>query len=452
MDFSTSPLYAEIQDAITNCDGASQVAYRAIIHLDDQGHTVTPQAVGNFTTTADFVNNFADEQGIELVVTLGEYAKLIYPNRTRLQITLTKSTLFENSSGSNKNEPEQSERYTAILKEDRSAPTQMQGFEVRSKEDLDLGGVITLQFQIFSKAVERLRVMQCGTIHRRNSVEAIMRAEITRAFQRVEVDASKRLLGVTVFPAANNKVYEQVIVDQATMVVDLPGFLHRNYGVYNAGLGTYIRGRQWHVYPLYDTSITHQQAKSLTIYIVPKRLFPEMERTYRVKDDSISIISSSDTDFRGDNDINYVDTGNGMRFTDADALFNNFVDVKDNRAVTRRKATVNELAAVKQSTGVNYAPVNNRPITANHQVQYSELAAKKGGYLQLFWQNSDPQLLIPGQAVRIMYFDKDRVQQAHGILHKVVSMAAKVGGYQTPKHVHATKLTIFTTLRRGDQS
>lgn len=451
MDFAVSPLYQEVQEVAANCDGASQVSYSAIIHTDDAGNSVTPQTVLNVTSTSDFVGNYADEMGVRVVVTLGQYAKRIYPNRTHLQITLTKKTLFENSTGADKNAPTESERYTAVLVEDRSAPTQMQGFEVRTEEDLDLGGVIELQFQIFSKAVERLRVMQCGTGYRRNSVEAIIRAEITRSFQRVEIDEKKRLLGVTMFASNNDKVYEQVVVDHACEVVNLPGLLQRNYGVYNAGLGTYIRGRQWYVYPLYDTSVYTKQTKMLTVYILPKKRFPEIERTYRVRGDSIAILTSSDTDFRGDNDINYVDTGNGVRFSDADTLFNNFVSVKDNKAVASRQSSSNELVAAKQSSGITYAPISKRPITANHCVHFSELAAKRGGMLQLFWQNSDPQLLIPGQGVRIVYFDKDNLNEAYGVLHGTTSMAAKVGSYQTDKHVHATKLNIFTTLRLSSQ-
>jgi hypothetical protein len=451
MEFDRTPLGQDLQDVYNNCDQASQLTVSALIHLDDVGNTVTPQVVISFSDDRDFANNYAAEIGIEVEVPIGTYALKIYPNRTQLQMTVTQTRLKENSTAADERRPSESERFTAILIEDRAAPTQMQGGEVKTEESLNLLGTINLKFQLFSKTVEKLRVVQCGGPARQVKMAELMKVTISRCADAIKLTDTQKLLGVTMHPTDNQEVLEQAIVPHGTLVVDLPGYLQNRYGVYNAGIGTFIHNRQWYIYPLYDTNTFGQQNKTVSIYILPKRKFPELERTYRLKDDSLAILVTTDVDFRGDNDINYVQSGNGIRFLDASKVMNGFVEGKGNRGVVSRKANTNELLSTKQSTGITFAPISKRDISSNYCIQYTEMAAKKGGFLQLHWMNSNSAMILPGQCVRIVYFDKEEMKYAFGVIHRVQHMVTKVGAWTTPKHTSATKLTLFTNLRVGNQ-
>lgn len=450
-EFHSTPLQQDLEDVLANCNKDAQVTYRAVIHYDDQGGTVDAYVVNSITDDRDYLNNYAAEIGVEVEVGIGKYAKRIYPNRTQLQVTLTRLTLKEGSTAVDMDRIPESERFTAVLVEDRSAPTQMQGSEVKSEESLDLLGTIPLKFQLFSKAVEKLRVAQCGGIARQVKVAELVKTTISRAAESTQLNDNQKLLGVTMLEASNQETLEQIVIPHGTLVVNLPGIIQQRYGVYNAGLGTFIHNRQWYIYPTYDTSLFAKQTKTVTVYILPKRKFPEIERTYRVKDDSIAILVTSDVDFRGDNDINYVQSGNGARFLDASTVLDGFVDGKGNKGVISRNKTSVEMVANKRADKINYAPVSKRDISSNFCVQYTELAAKRGGLLQLHWINSDPKLILPGQCVRIVYFDQEVMKEAYGVIHRAQHILSKVGSWTMDKHVQATKLNIFTNLKTRDQ-
>jgi hypothetical protein len=225
-------------------------------------------------------------------------------------------------------------------------------------------------------------------------------------------------------------------------VVDTPGYLQYRYGIYNAGLGMYLQNKNLFVYPLYDTSNFNTSKKTLTLINLPKRKFTDIERTFEVIGDMVTVLVTGETGFRDDSGVHYLNAGNGARFTDADALMSAPVTTKNNKTVMKRDANNSEFIT-GTAIGVDNAATTKQRITANPFVAYSDQAAKRGGMMTVVWQNSDPTILLPGMAVKMLYLDGDTIVEVYGVLHRVQHVAIKYKGFSSARFRQETKLGIF---------
>jgi hypothetical protein len=216
--------------------------------------------------------------------------------------------------------------------------------------------------------------------------------------------------------------------------------------VYNSGLGSYIQGNNWYIFSLYDTSRFHEAKKTLTVFVLPKKKFPEVERTYRIKGDSTVIITTTETDFRGDNDIQFVTQGAGVRFTEASKVMEDFGTSSGNKTTVERKKNNNEFMFVGREDGINFAPVTQDRVTSNPFQHYTDLAARRGGLFKMNWENSNPNLIFPGMMVRIVYLDHDVMKDAYGVVLAGIHRVVKVGEMNTIKHSCNSQLYVFTNL------
>jgi hypothetical protein len=451
MEIEKTPLYMEMLDVMANCDRKSQVAWKAMIHLDDQGNTYETLNVASVNLRRDYVQSFGDEMSCVISIPLGKYAKRIYPNRNHLQITLMRIPLLENSTRMDIDAEMGTERYSAVLIEEGPAITQMQGTETNDEEALDLVDILDVKFQLFNKAVEQLRLTQVGGIYRKTDMGQLLLTVLTCAFGQLKVDDQRNLLGVDLVEPSHQEKKEQVVVPHGLLLTDFPGFLQKRFGVYSSGLGSYIQNKYWYIFPLFDTTRFQTTLRTLSIYILPKRKFSEIERTYRTTSSTVSIITTSDTDFRGDNDINYINSGNGIRFTSADTMMDGFQVTRDNKTTIARSRNNSEFSSSERDDGLNFAPVAHTRITSNPFVHYSELASRKGGILRLNWENSNPQVIEPGMVARIAYFDQGEIKEAYGVVLGATHMTVKVGDYNTLKHTSNSQLVLFTNLKSVTQ-
>jgi hypothetical protein len=95
-----------------------------------------------------------------------------------------------------------------------------------------------------------------------------------------------------------------------------------------------------------------------------------------------------------------------------------FVDVKDNKAVSKRKRANNEYYTKNNYNKENYAPISSNNISDNLFKETSKLAGKDGYYLSFVWQNSIPKYILPGMMTKILYLDEGKVREAEGCIVK----------------------------------
>ena len=444
MEIEHTSLFTDAKAIMASGKTTANVSWEIVVHYDnsEDAEVLVPIHLQSVNIIRDYVGDFADTVTVSMLMGLGDYAHLVYPNRVRLEVTLIQRQLQEGSGELDNSAPQISERFKAILIDTQQAPTIAQGQEHNSRHALNLTQVITVNFQLINKAVEQLRVQATGAIYRGVVPKDALTAIITNALGRVKVDDTRKILGVEVMDVDNLSKLEQLVIPHGTRVVDVPGIVQERYGVYNSGLGSYIQGSNWFVFPLYDTQVFNKRDATITLLIMPKRKFSNIERTFTVEDGSVTALVTGQTGFQDDSGTNTLNIGNGARFISADNLMETPVSTGGNKARISRKSNNREFVA-EQDAPLNHVAFKDRRIASNPFPVYSELAAINGGMLRCVWQNSDASLVQPGMSAKIIYVDGDDVKSIYGIVHRVSHVSHNLGAIGEPRYKGNTMLDIF---------
>lgn len=450
-EVENTPLYHEVIDVLVKCDHNTQAYWTVTFILNDNGDIYEPMQLTQLSIVRDYMGGYVDMVGISALIPAGKYAERIYKNRNTLSAILTRTPLLERSTTVDTTKPVMSVEFTAILKENKGTDRQLNGDEIKDERAMDLKMLIDAEFQLFSKVAEQVRITTVGGIYRNCTVEELMRYIITDTTGKYKIDSTKKLAGVDIVPTHNPVKQPQVVIPHGVHLYDLPGFMQKTYGVYNAGLGSFIQGKHWYIFSLFDTNRFFKTKKTFTLYLLPKRKFPEIERTYRILGDDISIICTTTTEFKADTNLSQMINGNASRFTDASKVMSGFGKTKGNRFVTDRKANNFEIKTDKSEVKFDYTPVHENRITSNPFQAYTDMALSKGGIFTVLWENSSPNILTPGMPCRIVYYDRDVIKEGYGVLVSANHIVQKVGDFNMRKHTTNSRLRIFANLKFDKQ-
>lgn len=444
MEIEDTPLYQEAREIMENGATETNFGYRILIHYGEN-QTLSPLKTTSLNNLRDYVKSFTDVMTLSVVMGLGDYARLIYPNRNNLQVSIQKLPQGEQSETGDGDAAMDTEIFSATLIDQDRSPTDGQGAEANDRETLNLTQIVDVSFQLYNKALEQVRLMSVGATMRNSTVDAALRAILTKESQRANVGEERAVVGVDLVPVSNKDKHEQIVVTHGTKLVDVPDLLQNRYGVYSAGLGTYIQNKFWHLFSLYDTTQFDDRQQTLTIIVLPKRKYSDMERTYRKRGDSLTVLMTGETAFKDDSGTDYLKEGNGARFNDASKLMDSVSKNTDNKAIISRKRNANEFTTDKRPDGIQHVPMSKERITANPFPIYSELAGRNGGLFKGVWQNADPKLLLPGMAVRIIYTDLGETKTLFGVLHGTQSVSHAVGDIKSEKFTTQTVVYVFVS-------
>ena len=441
-EIENTPLYREAQEIMNNGQTATNFGWRVLIHIAD-GQTFKPLKVVALNNMRNYSEGFTDITTLTVAVGLGAYARKIYPNRNNLQITLFKlpqGELSENDHGDN---PIEAERFSATLLDEGKAPTEGQGVEANSEYELDLTNIVDVHFQLFNKSMEQIRLMSVGGIFRNCTMETLLRSVLTKEAAKADVDQERAIVGVDLVPVSNHDKHPQVVLTHGVKLVDVPDFLQKRYGIYNAGLGSYVQNKFWHIFPLFDTTQFNDRQQTLTILVMPQRKYSDIERTYRQRGDSLTVLMTGESAFKDDGGTQYLNDGNGARFSDAAKQMEAVSTNRDNKAIVSRARNANEFTTDKRPDGIQHVPMAKDRITSNPFPIYSGLASRNGGWFKGVWQNSDPKLILPGMMTRVIFTDQNETREMYGVVHRAQHVSMGVGDITSEKFTTQTVVDIF---------
>ena len=445
MEIEFTPLYTETTNVINNGVTTANNSLSAVVHYgEDPTDIVTPLYLVSVNYIRDYVSNFGDEITCTMHIPLGQYARLIYPNRLNLQVTLIKTTLDEVTDDDNLDSGIETELYNAVLLNDNPSPTVGQGAESNDIDALDLTQIVDVHFQLYNDSLEQIRVIQTGGIIRSSTVEDAILTTLTSSSQDIKVENEKAIEGIDMVDADNTDEKGQIVIPHGTRIIDLPDFIQQRVGVYNSGIGSYIQDNFWYIYPLFDTSHFEKRLYTLNIIILPKRKFSNIERTFQEQNGVLTILITGDAGFRDDNGTHQLMFGNGARFADASSLMDVAGNTSGNKTLIKRNKNNSEFLANKNiANGVNNAPVHSSRITSNPFKVYSELASYNGGMYKCVWENSDHSLIQPGMLAKINYVDEGGIQTLFGVVHVLTHISQRYSGFSIDKFKNQTILNIF---------
>lgn len=444
MEFEQTSLFREATNIVSGAAKPVHFLWQADIHAG--GQTYTALKVQQIDFKRDFENNYAEIAVVRLVVLAGTYAYRLYPNQSNIDVTMYRTPIGETSSSPNPDTQRQTERYTATLVDRGNPLLEGNAAASRSEEAMNTADIVEVEFQLTNKALEQIRMMSVGGIYRASTNEEVIKYVLTQASSSVKVDGVRAPKGVDMVKASNQTQRDHIVIPQGTKVVSLPNYLHNKCGgVYSTGMGYYLQGDYWYVYPCYDTKRFNEAPKTLTVINVPKNKFPNSPRTYRKDGRNTVIMATGEVSFKDNSDARQLNEGNGVRFADANQFMGTgFATTKNNRVTMSRGDNVSEFVASPRPNGMNNVQVSDNPITSNPFNEYSKMAQRQGSYISLVWESSLPELIFPGMPVRMLYLEGDVIREIYGVVlqtHDVVQMVG--AGLTVDRHSSTTALAIF---------
>lgn len=443
MEIEQTSLWREVQ-AVVNSP-SKPVHYLWLAELEIAGNVYKALKVNSIDFLSNYEGNYADEIIVELSLSGGTYAKRIYPFKENINCTLFRYPLNEIGDTPNAEAYIQTEIYTATLLDTGNPMLESNGMNSPSEETLNLTNIFQIQFQLVNKALEQLRMISVGGVYRGVTTEDVIKAVLTSNSKRIQVEFARSIVGVDMVPASNQMKREHVVIPQGTRLVHIPEYIQKKCGgVYSSGLGYYLQGDYWYVYPCYDTTRFSQASRTLTVINIPTNKLPGIERTYRRNGQNLVVLATGEVRFRDNSEALQLNAGNGTRFADADRFLGNFSATTNNRTVVSRKINNSELVSTTRLTGNQNVQLSDQAINANSFEEYSKLARRQGSVLSFIWENSLPNLIYPGTMVRVLYMEESIIKDVYGVVlkaHHYVQMHGQ--GMTNGRHICRTMLSIF---------
>lgn len=445
MEIMNSPLAADINDILNAKDDNSDAYWRAEIVAN--GKTLEVLKVISHDNLQDFEENYCDVFVVQCLIGQGTYTYKIFPYLDNLELVLYREPLTEKGSFRDPNQKVYSQRYRATIINPRAPviTSRMADEEALNLQDLE---VLSVQLQDFF--IEQLRTVMHGTIYRKMTLADIVKYVLTLGAKTIKIDDKYRPLGVEMVDAVNTTVREQTPIPQGTIkLVDVPQYVHSCCGgIYPSGFSYYMSRRMWYVFPSYDTTRFKKSQKTLTIIRIPSNRMPNVERTYLQNGNNLKVLVTGDISTADNSESMILNEGNGIRFADASKMIDGFVTTKNNATLASRGDLVNEVKAIDRPSGIDYAAMSPQRITTNKMVELSRIARRNGTMVILEWENSNPDLLIPGVPVKILYLSDDKVCELFGVLLKAHSFTGLRGtGITASRHSTSTALAVFVTKK-----
>lgn len=398
---------------------------KAVIHTPKQD--VPALFVESVDTLKDYVHHFSDVVNVSLVIPSEYYNALIYPNREKLEMTLTWNPLL-NQEGFEKNvaNPSTKIRYLAKLTEHSSKLVEGNHDQLSTPVTTNGGTMMTIQFQLIDPVIDALRYKTVGMIARNCIPMDFVRYCLTKFSKDLGQGIDSKIVGCNVVEGYSTEPREHLIVPHLTKLVSLPQYVNEHVGgIYPTGFSYYLRNQHWYIYPLWDMNLYAKSQRTLTIINVPSKVMPNANKTFRLTNQQVIILSTGEVRHLDTSETEKSNRGSAVRFIDSRKVVEGFGQTGGNKFVTDYGGNVVETALPPTDEYENsqrQALPDKLEVAMSYNLKYSELAERQGSKIMVTWENSQDDILYPGMPVRFIYKINDLPRQLYGTLLAVESM------------------------------
>ena len=415
-----TPIWLDVKKIFEKARNDIRYEMTASIHTKDDDYKV--YKVVSIDIVRDYTNNIGDDITIELRLPFGDYVKRLYPYRNNLELTLFRLPLSEYGDSVRKNKSRTSERFKAVFLPDQNPVVRASEFDNVDKFTLDISNLITVKLQLINRALEVLRIITVDGVFHNTANKDILRTLISEESKKLLIDGKPSIGGFDMVDPDNEEVQPQVLFPEGTLLSAVPTYLQeRMGGLYTSGVGNYFqfydKRTQWFVYPLYNTKrFDKEKGMKMVVYTIPRDRFPYVERTFLVNGNTLNVVATSDRKYADSAETDFMESGVGFRMSEARSFMRKFVKMTKEGPVGVRHLLNHEVGLREREDNLNYGPIADRDISANPFTQYSRIAAKDGGRINIVWQNADYQYLYPNMPIMVVYMEGDKVKKAKGVI------------------------------------
>lgn len=377
---------------------------------------IDPQRVEFFSLTRDYESGYGDIIILEVMVGRGTYAYRLIPHRDRLFVDITTTPLYLNSDASRSDTPTRTRRYRAVLMDQDNPALVGRSPIASSEDDLNTSGPRVVQFQLVEEGIYQTRMMSVGRIYRDDCPMNALRALLTETGRFRDGNNRRVIQGVDVAEGYNTAPRRHIVIPDGTPLMSVPTLLQEEEGgLYSTGVGCYLQGDHWYVYPLYDLTRFRKTPRTLTVLNVPANRFMGAEKTFRQTANQLVVVAAGDMTQQDPGLYNQLNQGNAVRFTNADRLLE-FVQTGGNKAVAQRDLNVLEFEGMEMKAGLTHARWSAQRAVSNQFKYLSELSKRNGRVVQVQWLHGDAQLLYPGMPVKFLTNADGTLKTLYGTL------------------------------------
>lgn len=422
-------------------------AYSLVYKNAGQTASTEVDRVVNIDYTKDYIKGFTDNIVVTVRLYKEDYINKLYPIRNALLIDLIQTQLPETESGSRLESPKIMKRtFRGILvnPEDVSNSAAHSG-DIKSTEDKQNQDkqFYECKIQLFDLNAELMRGMNFGQIAEDATPEDLCRSMISKAIDVMGKAASSpvnKLSGVNLsYYDKDSQKIPYIIIPHGTPLLKLPFYLQENYPVFkNFPIGSYIYEKYWYIYPIFDCN--NDNGAQLILSVVPKGQIKQPERTYYVNGNKVSIMCTGEVNTKDNSLTQAMNEGDGVTYFDTRKVKSESVVKKDDGIY------INAKGAKKQSDAAMYSTYLEGRIDSTPYKTAEKQAMAKGQLLSLKWEFSNPDLLVPGMHVEVVYFKDDKQYNLKGMLVGQTSNTQPVANMSIPRYQSTTVIHVYTEL------
>lgn len=452
MALVSSQLYREVLGIAAS--GPKAVHYRYEGELVANGKTIKSLAGVAVSFLRDYLQHYAEDARIELMIPAGTFMYDIYPYRRDLKLRVYRYPQQELVDQENTTQAVLVTEYKAVLFDTNDPTVERNQMAASSKEGANMTTMSRYTFQLIDPVVEQLRLLQVGGTFRGQVPGELLRTLLTHYSQQLKFPADQKPLGVGMVEPNNKEIRQTLLIPHATPLVDqadgtygLAKFLQfKEGGIYNAGISAFYQGRYWYVFPPFDVSRYETAKRKLTIANISPKEMRQPERSYQVQGNNVYVLVTGNVKYDDRSEHDQLNSGNGLRWSNSTKLFNNALQGEGNTAQAKRNGVMSEVVADQNPEKLAYAPMAANRVSSNSCAQLTPLAFKRGSFVQLNWENANLDILTPGMPARVLYEKDGQIQMLDGCLVAAELIAAPTGNLGAKENWLANaSLTLFVT-------
>lgn len=415
--------------------------------VDEKEWIFRPLKILNIDYVRKYTVNHSDEINITAMFASGLWYKVLQPYRDQLDMVIRRRPLKETTWEIDAGDQQDEEKFTCIPKISAESVAEGSGYDRDDRWSLDtFGGPITIDLMLLDKSTEVMRNVTTGGIFRRKKVDDVLHYIMQTESDKNAGEDGKPITTITIHKPDNEKEREHIVIPQGTKYFDVPGYIQfKAGGVYSAGLASYLQNKALYVFPPYNTKRFQKEEKTLTILRVPPLVVKDAERTWLQDGGRLKILATGDASFDDYGDDEFLDAGNGIRYTDSNKFMKDMFKVEKNKIKIERKKNNSEFVA-KEIKDNNNVLRSDQAIHSNNFLENSKLSARFGSPIMLTWHNADASLLYPGMPVKIVYAKTDDIYEMFGVLIQVhLSVQLHGQGAAASTYTQTAALEIMVT-------
>ena len=422
---------AMLSQYLSQVEGLPDLDYRAVLSVGS--YQIEALRVIAKTDRLDFLNGMFEETLITLAFEPSAYTEIIMHGHESMSLTL-----ITKSFGTNLTKKRQ---YRAVLVNNRNAKLEGNTQGVDETSLADKMSISVVNFQLIDPAAYNLRLQEVGGIFKNADTMSVLKYYLSKIRLVDEFAKQSSVAAITADSVYQTKTFRELVVPEGTKLQALPDLLHRSYGVFNQGMGCFLKNRCWYVFAPYSIAKAQVDVDKLVIINVPPTKYRNLERNFIMKGRTYTLLCTGETRHQRRSDSDALNLGTGVRYADTTQLMDGMADTSASPRLTP-KAYMSEYRASDYKNTYNHTPMAG--MIDNPAWYASQLAARGGDYITVVWERGMLDILTPGMPVRFITSYNEGIRELSGTLIGAEAVSTvPLGGMVETRHTVNVKLTLF---------